>query len=61
MKGGSTMQSIILTEEQVYRFCKELGIESSKILIKIDGNHASYYADDEKYHDLDLEVAKKYM
>lgn len=56
------MQSIILTEEQVSRFCKELGIESSKILIKIDGNHAaSYYADDEKYHDLDLEVAKKYM
>ncbi len=55
------MQSIILAEEQVSRFCKELGIESSKILIKIDGNHASYYADDEKYHDLDLEVAKKYM
>lgn len=49
------MQSIILTEEQVFRFCKELGIESSKILIKIDGNHASYYADDEKYRFFEIE------
>ncbi len=54
--------SAILTDERLSKFCKEMGISSSKIIIKIDDKQAKYYNfDDEQYYNLDLEIAKKYM
>lgn len=57
-------EAIILVDEKLKSFCKELNIDSnvSKVLIKINGNRAEYYSfEDDCFFELDLEVAKKYF
>ncbi len=54
--------SIILEDNKLKQFCKELNISSDKIVITINNNKAEYYnANDDCYYKLDLEVAKKYI
>lgn len=56
-------EAVILVDEKLKKFCKELNIDSngSKILIKINGNRAEYYSfEDDCFFELDLEIAKKY-
>ena len=56
------MFSRILSDKEKDRFLKELNLDAKadKILIKIIDKKACYF-DGEEYHDLDLEIAKKYM
>lgn len=57
-------ESIILVDEKLKKFCKEINIDSniSKILIKINNSRAEYYNyDDDCFYELDIEIAKKYM
>ncbi len=56
--------SILLENNKLKEFCRELNIEcnTSKILIKINNNKAEYYNfDDNCFYELDLEIAKKYL
>ena len=56
--------SILLENNKLGEFCRELNIEcnTSKILIKINNNKAEYYNfDDDCFYELDLEIAKKYI
>lgn len=56
--------SILLENNKLKEFCKELNIEcnTSKILIKINNNKAEYYNfDDDCFYELDLEIVKKYI
>lgn len=56
--------SILLENNKLKEFCRELNIEcnTSKILIKINNNKAEYYNfDDDCFYELDLEIAKKYL
>ena len=56
--------SILLENNKLKEFCRELNIEcnTSKILIKINSNKAEYYNfDDDCFYELDLEIAKKYL
>lgn len=55
---------ILLGNDKLKEFCKELNIDcnTSKILIKINNNKAEYYNfDDDCFYELDLEIAKKYI
>lgn len=55
---------ILLEDDKLKEFCKELNINysTSKILIKINNNKAEYYNfDDDCFYELDLEIAKKYI
>lgn len=57
-------EAVILVDEKLKNFCKELNIDSdvSKILIKINGDRAEYYNfENDCFLELDLEVAKKYL
>ena len=56
------MKSKIIREKQKDAFCEELGLNNDglEILIKIDNNKASYF-DGKEQHELDLEIAKKYI
>lgn len=56
--------SILLENNKLKEFCRELNIEcnTSKILIRINNNKAEYYNfDDDCFYELDLEIAKKYL
>ena len=56
--------SILLENNKLREFCRELNIEcnTSKILIKINNNKAEYYNfDDDCFYELDPEIAKKYL
>lgn len=56
------MISKILRDKEKDMFCIELGIDNniSSILLKIENDKATYF-DGKEYHDLDLEIAKKYI
>lgn len=57
--------SAILSGEKLENFCKELNIDSSnvsRILIRINNNRAEYYNfEDDRFYELDMEIAKKYI
>lgn len=54
--------TIILEDNKLKQFCKELNINSDKVVITINNNKAEYYnVNDDCYYKLDLEVAKKYI
>ena len=56
------MVSKILRDKEKDMFCIELDIDNniSSILLKIEDGKATYFNGNE-YHDLDLEIAKKYI
>ena len=56
------MISKILRDKEKDTFCTELGIVNniSSILLKIEDNKATYF-DGNEYHNLDLEIARKYI
>lgn len=56
------MISKILRNEEKDMFCEELGLNKSvsEILLKIENSKARYF-DGKEYHDVDLEIARKYI
>lgn len=57
-------EAVLLVDEKLKKFCKELNIDSkvSKILIKINDNRAEYYSfEDDCFFELDFEIAEKYL
>ena len=62
-RGGENLKSKILLGKELSKFCEELNIKKPlKILLKINGKNAEYYnSNDDTYHKLNLEIAKKYI
>lgn len=57
------MESKILSGKELSKFCKEINIrEPHKILLKTNENQAEYYnSNDNCYHKIDINIAKKYI
>lgn len=56
------MISKILRGKEKDTFCEELGLNKnvSEILLKIENNKAKYF-DGKEYHNIELEIARKYI
>ena len=56
------MISKILRDKEKDTFCEELGLDKnvSEILLKIENSKARYF-DGKEYHDVELEIARKYI
>ncbi len=55
---------VILIDDKCKEFCKELNLDYdySKILIRVNNQKADYYNYiDKRFHELDLEIAMKYI